>query len=99
MQILAWQDWLDKHIPYYEAERFRNLYAANPPADMLVIKTHEYFNADFLHKTDWWEDMNNKVHRANGRVEAFFLQRDTRQEWYFGFWKKGEALFWMLKHS
>jgi len=98
MQIVDWRTWLDHHIPYYEAERFQNLHASNPPIDVLIIKTFEYFNAYFLHTHDWWEDMNERVLRANCKVEALFLQRDTKQEWYFGFWKKGEALLWMLKY-
>jgi tRNA nucleotidyltransferase (CCA-adding enzyme) len=37
MQVVAWSDWLDRHIPYYEKTKQINRYADNPPEAILVV--------------------------------------------------------------
>jgi hypothetical protein len=94
MKLLSWHDWLDKHIPYYEAERHRTRFLDNPPQVVLVIAV-----IDRQATTFWknWEDVSNRIDTLNYQSSPLFLERDTHQNWYWAFWNEQEALMTLLK--
>jgi hypothetical protein len=63
MQVVAWPDWLDRHIPYYEKNKQINRYADNPPEAILVIdpvdRNRRVAHAGFAWST--WEAMDNSI--------------------------------------
>lgn len=96
MIIVSWYEWLDKHIPYYESTKHSKAYALNPPLDVLIIhpSQRQYISFAKSNQRFDWELCNEKITAlAKGRIEPLFLERDTKQEWYWAFWKKGDALF------
>jgi hypothetical protein len=96
MKILSWHDWLDKHIPYYEAERHRTRFLDNPPQVVLVIAV-----TDRQAKTFWknWENVSDQIDTLNYQSSPLFLERDTHQNWYWAFWNEQEALMTIIKLS
>jgi hypothetical protein len=98
MKIVSWQEWLDKHIPYYEAERHRTRFLANPPHSVLIIEVTDRAVRHIpgtIRET--WEDIHNKMHELHFDFSPLFLERDTHQEWYWAFWNEHEALVTVLK--
>jgi len=98
MKILPWHDWLDQHIPYYEAYRFRGQYAMDPPCEVLCmgVRDRQAVPRGKI-SPDPWSEMDQIVAGSPGRVESLFLERDTRGEWYWAFWNPGSALLVVLK--
>jgi hypothetical protein len=100
MKLVSWNEWLLKHIPYYEAERHRNRFLDNPPEVVLIVYI---MDRAVRHPPGqpWesWEDLNSRIHRLGYDCASMFLERDTRQEWYWAFWNEHEALISVLKLS
>lgn len=101
MKLVSWQEWLDKHIPYYEAERHKNRFLDNPPEVVLIIypqddlrKRQSHVNKTWV---DWEEISQNLISHTQKKSTPLFLERDTRQEWYWAFWDQNDALVSMLK--
>ena len=88
MQVIDWNEWLDQHIPYYEADRFRTQYRDRPPCVVLEIDIFDRFQRG----PNWgdWESINSRLEQYH--TESVFLERDTRQKWYWAFWDNKEAL-------
>jgi hypothetical protein len=103
MKLIPWNEWLDKHIPYYEAERHRNRYLDNPPEVVLIVYPYDDIrNHQVESRTARrWEDHDTIREKLESdpkiKMAAIFLERDTRQEWYWVFWNKNEALLSMMK--
>ena len=88
MQIIDWETWLDRHIPYYEVERFQTQYEINPPQVVLGINVLDrHRNKQTLL---YWHEANAKLSTYN--TAPLFLERDTHQIWYWAFWDKNQAL-------
>ena len=94
MKLLSWHDWLDKHIPYYEAERHRTRFLDNPPQVVLVISITDRQATAFWKN---WEDVSDRIDMLNYQCSPIFLERDTHQKWYWAFWNEQEALMTLLK--
>jgi len=88
VQIIDWEFWLDQHIPYYEAARFRTQYETNPPQVVLEISAVDRYNNEWSFIN--WDCTNEKL--SNYNTTALFLQRDTHQMWYWAFWDKNQVL-------
>jgi hypothetical protein len=88
VRVIDWNDWLDQHIPYYEVDRFRTQYRDRPPCVVLEIDIFDRVN----HGAEWreWEFVNARFEQYE--TEPLFLERDTRQKWYWAFWNNKEAL-------
>lgn len=103
MKLVTWNEWLDKHIPYYEAERHRNRYLDNPPQVVLIVYPYDDIrNHQVESRTARrWEDHDTISEKLESdpkiKMAAIFLERDTRQEWYWAFWNENEALLSMMK--
>lgn len=98
MKIVSWQEWLDKHIPYYEAERHKKRFLDNPPLCVLIVYIMDRA-VRHPHGQPWesWEDLNIRINGLNHLCSPLFLERDTRQEWYWAFWNENEALISVMK--
>jgi hypothetical protein len=83
MKIISWNEWLNEYIPYYEGERHRDRFSDNPPGE----------------PWETWDDLNRRLQDCGYRCSPMFLERDTRQEWYWAFWNNHDALLCMLKMS
>ena len=94
MKLLSWHDWLDKHIPYYEAERHRTRFLDNPPQVVLVIAITDRQATAFWKN---WEEVSDRIDTLNYQSSPLFLERDTHQNWYWAFWNEQEALMSLLK--
>ncbi len=104
MKLLPWPQWLDEHIPYYEAERFRSQYRDNPPVVVLVVgprdRVPERGTVSVVHKTRGllnWEEYVGDSKLVEHGAFPLFLENDTRQEWYWAFWDEHEALIAVMK--
>jgi tRNA nucleotidyltransferase (CCA-adding enzyme) len=101
MQVVAWSDWLDRHIPYYEKNKQINRYADNPPEAILVVdpvdRNRRVAHAGFAWST--WEAMDNSIRDLAYLAEPVFLDTDTHQRWYWAFWSADEALMAVIKLS
>jgi hypothetical protein len=92
VRVTPWTEWLDRHIPYYEAERLRSLYQHRPPQVVLelsVVDRHRY-NHPKTPATDAWLSANAQFNQY--QTEPIFLTSDTHQRWFWAFWDKQEAL-------
>jgi hypothetical protein len=104
MKLLPWPQWLDEHIPYYEAERLRPLHQDNPPAVVLVVEPRDRIpergTISVVHKTrgllNWEEYITDTKLLEHGAL-PLFLESDSRQEWYWAFWDANEALIAVMK--
>lgn len=101
MKIVSWQEWLDKHIPYYEAERHKNRFLDNPPESVLIIYPDDRIRmSSTKNRGEDYELLSEKLDLDyKYRISPLFLERDTNQQWYWAFWNKNEALLCMLKLS
>lgn len=100
MQIVAWSDWLDRHIPYYERNKQIQQYADNPPQSILILgPADRYKGPGNLRPHLNWETMDNRIRELSYKSEPVFLDNDTHQCWYWAFWHQNEALATMLKLS
>lgn len=92
MRVIPWTEWLDKHIPYYEAERFRKEFETNPPQVVLEIDIVDRFNRG----PSWrdWHTVNDLFEKYH--TEPLFLERDTRQKWYWAFWNEKDVLLVLM---
>ena len=101
MQIVAWHDWLDRHIPYYAVEKQQSRYLDNPPAVVLVVdpvdRSRRKNHLGFVWNT--WESMNTDIQNLGYKFSPIFLDNDTHQRWYWAFWNEQEALITVLKLS
>lgn len=100
MKIVSWQEWLDKHIPYYEAEKHRKRFLDNPPHSVLIIYVTDRAVRHIpgtIRET--WEDIHNKMVDYELEFTPLFLERDTHQEWYWAFWNEHDPLLCVLKMS
>ena len=101
MQVVAWSDWLDRHIPYYEKTKQINLYADNPPEAILVVDPVDRNRRVGLRGFAWstWEAMDSDIRALRYQAEPIFLDNDTHQRWYWVFWNRDEALLAVIKLS
>jgi len=100
MKIVSWQEWLDKHIPYYEAEKHRKRFLDNPPQSVLIIYITDRVVRHIPGQIrETWEDIHNKFVDFGYESTPLFLERDTHQEWYWAFWNQSESLMAVLKLS
>lgn len=106
MKLISWDEWLDKHIPYYEADRHRELWGSDPPQSVLIIsppdkiKVNSFVTAIANHhsKKKDYETVSEQISKfAKCQTKPLFLERDTRQEWYWAFWNEHDALLCMFK--
>jgi hypothetical protein len=104
MKLLPWLQWLDEHIPYYEAERLGSLYRDNPPAVVLVIapldRVPESNTGVTVPKSRGllnWEEYITDTRLIEHGALPVFLENDSRQEWYWAFWDANEALMAVMK--
>lgn len=108
MKLISWDEWLDKHIPYYEADRHRELWGSDPPQSVLIISppdkvnVNSFFTAMANHygrKKDY-ETVSEQISKfANHRTTPLFLERDTKQCWYWAFWNEHDAFQVVIKLS
>ena len=102
MQLLSWLDWLDKYIPYYEAEKQRSRFLDNPPESILIIYPYD----DLRHRSqelrtarhfEEWDTLAASIFDSHSfRAVPLFLSSDTKQEWIWAFWSRDEALMAVL---
>jgi len=103
MKLVSWQEWLDKHIPYYEAERHKNRFLDNPPEVVLIIYPYDdirnhQIESRTARRWEEHETVSEKLESVSKtRVIPIFLERDTKQEWYWAFWNEHEAFLTLLK--
>lgn len=105
MKLLAWSQWLDEHIPYYEAERQRSRFLDNPPACVLVVQPQDRTQGTPTVKVGGsriqglrnWEEFVLDANFSEYGAVPLFLTNDTRQEWYWAFWNEQEALMAVMK--
>ena len=98
MKIISWNEWLNEYIPYYEGERHRSRFLDDPPQSVLIVYILDRATKH-IPGAPWetWDDLNHRLHDCGYRCSPMFLERDTRQEWYWAFWNDHDALLCMLK--
>lgn len=109
MKLLSWDDWLDKYIPYYEAERHRKMMSSDPPELVLILapidraESNKWIPSHVIdqisNRLDYEAVSDNITTSVKSKVKPLHLERDTRQEWYWAFWNKDDALLFLIKHS
>lgn len=101
MKIVSWHEWLDKHIPYYEAERLKRIYQDNPPITIMILNPHDRIHVfrscgvTYLN----WDSAHELLVDSGIQSRPLFLERDTNGLWYWAFWSEKEALMTVLKFS
>jgi hypothetical protein len=98
MKIISWNEWLDAYIPYYEAGRHRDRFLDDPPESVLIVYILDRA-VRHIPGEPWetWDDLNRRLHNFGYRISPMFLERDTRQEWYWAFWNAGDTLATVLR--
>lgn len=101
MKIVTWQEWLDKHIPYYEAERHRNRFLDNPPKSILILNPYDRVTHLAGHGLNWsnWDTTHQQIVDTGVNSSPLFLERDTNGLWYWAFWNEQDALMTLMKIS
>jgi hypothetical protein len=101
MQVVAWTVWLERHIPYYQQQQQRNQYGNSPPAAVLIIDPTDRYQRSVRHGYigSTWESMDNLIAALNYRSKPIFLDTDTHQRWYWGFWSQNDALATVIRLS
>jgi hypothetical protein len=97
MKLIPWSQWLDEHIPHYEAERHRSRFLDNPPAVILIVQPRDRVAADRTPRLRGWEEYVTDVKFMNHGAVPLFLENDAHQEWYWAFWDANEALVAVMK--
>ena len=92
MRVTPWTEWLDQHIPYYEAERLRSQYQHHPPQVILELSIKDRFSVNGAKSstTDAWSLTNEQFEKYQS--EPIFLTSDTHQKWFWAFWKEKDVL-------
>ena len=98
MKIISWNEWLDAYIPYYEAVRLRDRFLDDPPESVLIVYILDRA-VRHIPGEPWetWDDLNRRLHNFGYRISPMFLERDTRQEWYWAFWDARDTLATVLR--
>lgn len=96
MKLLTWSQWLDDHIPYFEAERHRKHFFDAPPTVVLVVEPNDRLSSRRTGLRTWDEYLVDTKLMDHGAV-PLFLENDARQEWYWAFWNRNEALMAVMK--
>jgi hypothetical protein len=98
MKIISWNEWLDGYIPYYERQRHRERFLDDPPTSVLVVYIMDRA-VRHIPGQPWetWDDLNHTIHDLGYRCSPMFLERDTRQEWYWAFWSEKELTLALLR--
>jgi hypothetical protein len=108
MKLISWDEWLDKHVPYYEADRHREMLGSDPPRSVLIIAPTDKITvsgfvsalADHYTKKKDYESISEQIVKiARHRIEPLFLERDTKQCWYWAFWNEHDAFQLVIKLS
>ena len=99
MQVVAWSDWLDRHIPYYERQKHLDNYCNSPPACILVIDPVDRNRLVGVKGFTNWEAMDNRIRDLGYHAEPVFQDTDTHQRWYWAFWSQQEALVAVIRLS
>jgi hypothetical protein len=106
MKLISWDEWLDKHIPYYEADRHREIMRSDPPQSVLIVTPTDKITVSgaisalanhYANKKDYETISEQIVRFAKHRVEPLFLERDTKQCWYWAFWNENDALSLVIR--
>lgn len=98
MKLIDWSEWLDKHIPYYEADKLRNRFSLRPPVCVLVVTVQDRNRTTQSRHSMSWEQINTKIFSAaDGQCSPIFLTSDTAQLWLWVFWDQAVALFTMMQ--
>lgn len=97
MRVIPWIEWLDRHIPYYEAERLRSQYRRRPPQVVLELSISDRYRSNGAKSstTDAWLLTNGQFDRY--QCEPIFLTSDTHQKWFWAFWQEKDALVAVMK--
>jgi hypothetical protein len=101
MLVVAWSVWLDRHIPYYEKQRQQDQHGALPPESVLVIDSSDRYrrSVQYGYVGSTWEAMDNLITGLDYCSKPIFLNNDTHQCWYWGFWSQDEALAAVIRLS
>lgn len=98
MKLVDWPDWLDNHIPYFEAEKLRSRFSNNPPECVLVIFPYDQIRNRGDSRNLIWEQVYDKITVVSQMQSIpIFLTSDTNQLWLWVFWDKPLALFTMMQ--
>jgi hypothetical protein len=99
LKLLDWTDWLDNHIPYYEAEPLRSGLINDPPACVLLIYPSDLIRDRGNNKNGLiWDQVCDKISQVSpGRNRPIFLISDTDQIWVWAFWDQHSALFTLIQ--
>lgn len=98
MRLMPWQEWIDQYIPYYEAKRHRVRFQDDLPESVLIVNILDRAGRHVPGQMwETWDDLNHRLQAFEYRCAPMFLERDTRQEWYWAFWHPSEALATLLR--
>jgi hypothetical protein len=103
MKLVFWNEWLEQYIPYYESKKHEERFVDNPPQVVLIVYPYdELRNRQLDNKTarrwEEWDTVTEKIELySKNKAIPLFLERDTRQQWYWAFWDRNDALIVMLK--
>ena len=99
MKLILWKEWIEKHIPYYEAEKLKNRFLDNPPKIVLVIYPNDEIRNQKI-GPNWLvrEQFEEKISSNNPGISMpVFLERDTHQKWFWAFWDEQCALLTIMR--
>ena len=98
MRVIPWTEWLDQYIPYYESQRHRERFCNDPPESVLIVYILDRAVRHVPGEAwETWDDLNHRLQNFGYRCSPMFLERDTRQEWYWAFWNTSEITVALLK--
>lgn len=98
MKLIDWQDWLNHHIPYYEADNLRKGYGDDPPACVLVIAPDDHLRNRNGKRSLMWTELSERISMISaGRHSPVFLTSDSDQLWLWAFWDSALALFVVMQ--
>ena len=98
MRVTTWTEWIDHHIPLYDSQRHRERFREDLPQSVLIVNILDRAVRHVPGEMwETWDDLNHRLQKFEYRCVPMFLERDTRQEWYWAFWSPQEALAVVLK--
>ena len=99
MLVVDWPTWLECHIAYYQQQQQQAQYGNSPPEAVLIIDPTDRYQRSVRHGYigSTWEAMDNQIAQLNYRYKPIFLDTDTHQRWYWGFWSRNDALLAVIR--